>query len=177
MPKYAAFLRGINVGGSKIIKMKELAEAFEEAGYKNVKTYIQSGNVIFESPKKSNSTLEKAISKLIVDSFGHEVDIMIRAQKEIEDIITKAPFKKKDEDKKLYVTFLAVKLSPENTKLLKSLSNPAERFFTNGKELYTIRDPKLQFDKTVLGSFDKKLKVPTTTRNWNVVNKIYELMQ
>lgn len=177
MPKYVAFLRGINVSGHKIIKMKELAEAFEDAGYKNVKTYIQSGNVIFESTKKSNGALEKAISKLILNSFGHEVEVIVRTQKEIEDTISKAPFKKKDQDKKLYVTFLVDNLSSENIKLLKSLSNTAETFFTTGKEIYTIRDPKLQFDKTVLGTFDKKLKVSTTTRNWNVVNKINELMQ
>ena len=177
MPKYVAFLRGINVGGNKIIRMKELAEALSKAGYKNVRTYIQSGNVIFESPKKSNNDIQKDLSKLILKSFGHEVDVMVRTQKEMEDVIKKAPFIKKDLDKKLYLTFTGDKLSPENTKLLKSLSNPAETFFTTAKEIYTIRDPKLQFDKTILGAFDKKLKVPTTTRNWNVVNKIYELMQ
>ena len=174
--KYVAFLRGINVSGHKIIKMKELAESLAKAEYKNVRTYIQSGNVIFEAGKKSNNIIAKEIAKIILETFGHEVEIMVRTQKEIEDIIKKAPFKKKDSDKKLYLTFLQDKLSAENVKLLRSLNNPAETFFTTGKELYTIRDPKLQFDKTILGTFDKKLKVPTTTRNWNVVNKINELM-
>jgi uncharacterized protein (DUF1697 family) len=176
MPKYAAFLRGINVGGHKIIKMKDLAEALSGAGYKNVRTYIQSGNVIFESSKKNNKVIEKDLSKLIMKSFGHEVDIMVRTQKEVEDVIKKAPFKKKDSDKKLYVTFLQDKLTAENTKLLKSLNNAAETFHIIGKEIYTVRDPEVQYDKTTLGSFDKKLKVPTTTRNWNVINKITELM-
>lgn len=176
MPKYIAFLRGINVGGHKIIKMKELAESLTDAGYTNVKTYIQSGNVILETAKKSNNVIANEISKVILKAFGHEVETMVRTQKEVEDIIKKAPFKKKDSDKKLYVTFLQNNLTADNMKLLKSLSNAAEAFHIIGKEIYTIRDPKLQFDKTTLGSFDNKLKVPTTTRNWNVVNKINELM-
>ena len=162
--KYVAFLRGINVSGHKIIKMKELTKAFINTGYSNVKTYIQSGNVIFESTKKKSETLAEEIHKLILKSFGHDVEIIVRTSKEIEDIIKSAPFKKKDLDsgKKLYVTFLKENLSAENIKLLKSLSNPQETLHIKGREIYITRDPKLQFNKTVLGTFDKKLKTPAT---------------
>lgn len=178
MPKYIAFLRGINVSGSKKIIMKELSKAFEETGYDDVKTYIQSGNVIFSTSRKSNSALEKSIADLIKKSFGFDVEIMVRTTKEISNIINDAPFKKKDESsgKLLYVTMLKEKLSAENKKLLKSLANPQEKFNYKNKEIYTIRDPKVSYDKAILGTFDKKLKVPTTTRNWNVMNKLNELI-
>ena len=178
MTTYVALIRGINVGKKTII-MKKLAEAITSAGYKNVTTYIQSGNVIFETKKTSNSTLGRKFSNIILDKFGYDVDVMIRTKDEFSLIIKEAPFKKADinSDKKLYVTFLLEKLNTENTRLLKSLNNPQETFYAKGSEIYTIRDPKISFDKTVLGVLDKKLKVPTTTRNWNVVNKVYELMQ
>jgi uncharacterized protein (DUF1697 family) len=176
MSKYLALLRGINVSGHKILKMKELTESLTDAGYKDVKTYIQSGNVIFTSTKKS-SALPNEISDIILKSFGHEVDVMVRSKKELENAVKNAPFKKKDLIKKLYVTFLEEKLTAENIKLLNSLSNPTETFFVTGKEIYTVRDPELPFDRTTLGTFDKKLKVPTTSRNWNVVNKIFDLMK
>ena len=174
--KFVAFLRGINVSGQRIIKMKELSEALTDSGYEGVKTYIQSGNVIFESQKKSTAVLSGDISNVIKKSFGHDVDIIVVSQNELEKIIDKAPFKKKDLDKKLYVTFISAKPDSEKTKLIKSLSNPMETFILNGSTLYTIRNPKLSFDKTVLGTIDKKLKMTVTTRNWNVVNKVYELM-
>ncbi|HLT24046.1 MAG TPA: DUF1697 domain-containing protein [Ignavibacteria bacterium] len=176
--KYIAFLRGINVGGSKKIIMKELAAAFTDAGYEDVKTYIQSGNVLFSTVKKSPSSLEKDASALIKKSFGHDVEIMVRTGKEMNDIIKAAPFKKKDIDsgKLLYITMLKEKLTVENVKLLKSLTNPQEIFHYHNKEIYTIRDPKVSYDKAVLGTFDKKLKVSTTTRNWNVMNKLNELI-
>ena len=174
---FAAFLRGINVSGQKIIKMKELAKALSDSGYEGVKTYIQSGNVIFESQNKSTAALADDISKVIKKSFGHDVEVIVITQNELGKVINKAPFKKKDLDKKLYVTFIREKPDSEKTKLIKSLSNPIETFILNGSTLYTIRDPKLSFDKTVLGTIDKKLKMTVTTRNWNVVNKVFELMQ
>lgn len=178
MAKYIAFLRGINVGGSKKILMKELAAAFTDAGYEDVRTYIQTGNVLFSTGRKSSASLEKDVAAVIKGSLGHDVEIMIRTAKEMEDIIKAAPFKKKDTDsgKLLYVTMLKEKLTTENIKLLKSLNNPQETFHYKNKEIYTIRDPKVSYDKAVLGTFDKKLKVPTTTRNWNVMNKLNELI-
>lgn len=174
---FAAFLRGINVSGQKIIKMKELVKALTDSGFERVKTYIQSGNVIFESQKKNAASFPKDISRIIQKSFGHDVDVIVISQRELGKIIDKAPFKKKDLDKKLYVTFIREQLESEKIKLIKSLSNQLETFILNGSTLYTIRDPNLSFDKTMLGTIDKKLKLTVTTRNWNVVNKVYELMQ
>jgi uncharacterized protein (DUF1697 family) len=178
MTKYIAFLRGINVGGSKKIIMKKLSASFSAAGYRNVKTYIQSGNVLFSTVKKSNSALEKNISEFIKNDFGFEVDIMVRSDKELNHIIENEPFKKKDEasGKLMYITMLKDKLSAENIKLLRSFNNPQEKFYYLNKEIYTIRDPKVSYDKSILGTFDKKLKVPTTTRNRNVMHKLNELI-
>lgn len=175
---YVALIRGINVGKKSII-MKELAQAVVSAGFKNVRTYIQSGNVIFETNKTSNFVLENKFSKIILNKFGYKVDVMVRTESEMNSLIKTAPFKQIDikSGKKLYVTFLQRELNPENVKLLKSLNNPQETFILNGSTLYTIRDPQSSFDKTVLGVIDKKIKMAVTTRNWNVVNKIYELMQ
>ena len=119
MGKFISILRGINVGGSRIVPMKELKSLYEEMGFKNVITYIQSGNVIFEANKLSN--LPDKIEKKIKEKFQLEVPIIIRSVDEMRNAISANPFiKQKGIDiSKLHITFLAEvpkKTEMENTK-------------------------------------------------------------
>lgn len=85
--KYIAFLRGINVSGQKIIKMAELAKMFADMKFKNVKTYIQSGNVLFESNEKDTAKIEIKIEKQIEKTFGFDVMVFVRTKDELEKIV------------------------------------------------------------------------------------------
>ena len=108
MKKFIALLRGINVSGQKIIKMSELKLLFEEMGFQDVQTYIQSGNVIFSSKEKSGEKLEAKISSGIKNKFGFDVKVIVVNPEEIEYVLKNNPFiKKKKDAEKLCVTFLS----------------------------------------------------------------------
>ena len=108
MKKFIALLRGINVSGQKQIKMSGLKSLFEKAGFQNVETYIQSGNVIFSSKETSAEKHSLKISSAIRKQFGFDVQLIVVTPEEIEDTLKKNPFikMKKDTDK-LYVIFLS----------------------------------------------------------------------
>src|SRR5262249_61226603 len=94
MTKFAAFLRGINVGGNKLIKMEDLKKCFAAAGFKNVKTILASGNVLFESTTADEDALAKRIADKLKAELGHDVGIQIRSIDEIQKITNHDPFKK-----------------------------------------------------------------------------------
>ena len=94
MARHIAFLRGINVGGHRLIKMDELARIFTAAGLKNVRTYIQSGNVIFDTASVNAAALQKKIEKTLRNVLGYEVPVMIRRLADIKEIVRRNPFKK-----------------------------------------------------------------------------------
>ena len=176
--KYIALLRGINVGGNKIIKMKDLVEMFVSFGFKNVKTFIQSGNVIFDSSKTNIELVKSKIEKGLTKSLGYSVDVILRTREELSSIVKNNPFKKEVDhpNSKLYVTFLS-KL-PENKikKIVSSYDNELETFRINNSEVYIfIRKNDIQ--KTVFSTnfLEKKLGLLGTTRNWNSINKILKL--
>src|SRR5713226_6408063 len=94
MIKYVAFLRGINVGGKKLIKMEDLRRVVESLGLRNVSTFIQSGNVIFEASATDRSALTKKIEKKLLAAFGHDVTVVLQTIDELKDILKRNPFKK-----------------------------------------------------------------------------------
>src|SRR5215213_1734235 len=90
--KYVALLRGINVGGNTMVKMETLREVFASIGFENVRTYINSGNVAFETRKSSDAKLTEAISNAIEIEFGKKIAVIVRSADEIDDIIENNPF-------------------------------------------------------------------------------------
>jgi uncharacterized protein (DUF1697 family) len=173
---YIAFLRGINVSGHKSIKMDELRKIFEKMGYKNVRTYIQSGNIVFESSKSKNEALAKKIEAGLEKSLGYDVTVVIRTKDEIENVIKNYPFGKvkNPESYKTDVAFLSAEPEKSTAKELELLSSKDETFKVIGTNVYTLRNLSKSFPDTLLGKniLEKKLKVRATIRNWNTVNKI-----
>lgn len=172
--KYVAFLRGINVSGQKIIKMEKLKIIFEELKFKNVETYIQSGNVIFDASGKDSVLLTKKIEKRLHESLGYEISIMLRSLPGIETIISDNPFKKimLDKNINLYVTFLSAEPVTALKKSLIASSDNVATFRVLNQEVYTLynrTNAKHPFSNNFV---EKKLKVSATTRNWSVINKI-----
>lgn len=177
MKKYIAFLRAINVGGYRKIKMQDLRDMFEAMGFGNVRTYIQSGNVIFDSDESDPKLLSQSIEKKIHSKFGHEVPVMIRTRDQLKNIIDQNPFKGQDDDPfMLYVTFFLETPSKEKQQELKALSSDIEKFdFVNG-ELFSLIDKETDQKPNFSNNFVEKLiGIPGTGRNWRSVNKIYEL--
>src|SRR3989442_7413643 len=94
MPTYVAMFRGINVAGHKIIRMQDLRASFEALGFRRVRTYVQSGNVIFESEKASLKNLSKAIEEKILSKFGFSVKLVLRTSSEMKQVVGDNPFLK-----------------------------------------------------------------------------------
>ena len=176
MPRYIAFLRAINVGGARIIKMEDLRKHFEMPGLKNVVTYIQSGNVLFDSAATDTSALEEKIEKKLLKLLGYEVTTVVRSIAEMEAVAKADPFKKeRAEDDKYYVVFLKESPAKDLQKALLAFNNEVDTFYIKGKDLYWLCR-KGKGESIVSSSFfEKKLKVPATNRNWNTVNKVLTL--
>jgi len=177
MKKFIALLRGINVSGQKKIKMSDLKSLFEEIGFQNVETYIQSGNVIFSSKENSGEKLKSKISSGIKRKFGFDVQIVILAPKEIEYTFKNNPFiKKKKEIERLYVTFLSNTPSKENIQKLNSIDYSPEEYIIDEKLIYLFLPNGAGNAKLSNNLFENKLKLNATTRNWKTVKTLSELI-
>lgn len=175
MKRYVAFLRGINVSGKNMIKMDALKEMFGAMGFDKVATYIQSGNVVFDTAEKDTEALRHKIEKHLHQSLGYEVPTIVRSQAEIADVIKASPFDQDAEkDRKLYITFLAGKPDADKAAALEALSTEKEVMQVLDREVYFLT-PAYGETKFSNAFMEKKLGVPATTRNWATVNKVMEI--
>jgi uncharacterized protein (DUF1697 family) len=173
--KYVAFLRGINVGGKNKIKMETLREVCSALGFENVKTYINSGNVIFETAQTDDKKLAEQIEKAIEKEFALRIKVIVRQISEIENIIKNNPFAGQFEnDKDLHVFFLDEELPNEKCELLLSNNNENEIFAVRHREIFCLL--RVSVLDSLIGKdyIGKKLKVSATARNWRTVGKILE---
>jgi uncharacterized protein (DUF1697 family) len=167
-------LRGINVGTQKRVSMQTLKELYSSLGYEDVRTYVQSGNVVF-SAKGNNSYIKDRLEKEIQLTFGFGVLVFIRDRKEFATLVKNSPFKSRDETK-LHVTFLSEKPSSVPVADLNSAKSGAEDFLLSGKEIYLFCPNGYGVTKLSNSFFERKLKVSATTRNWRTVNTLLELL-
>ena len=176
MGSYLSILRGINVSGQKMIKMTDLKSLYESLGFKNVITYIQSGNVVFES--KNNKNLASTIEQKIKEQFGFDVPVIIRTKDEMKVIVEQNPFlkDKKTELDKMHVTYLADIPTEEAVTNAMSYDYAPDRFVIKGKEVYVYCPNGYGNTKINNTFFENKLKVKATTRNWNTTNKLFEIL-
>lgn len=175
MTTYVAFLRGINVGAHNRMKMDELREICEALGLRDVRTYIQSGNVVFEAPGADAGILREELEGVIDREFGYDVTVMVRTREELEAVVEGQPFEEPtDDDTKLYVTFLREEPGDEQVEDLLAAGSDAERFVVSGREVYSELD-KAQLGDGRFTDAGKRLGVPATRRNWDVVRNVLEL--
>jgi len=169
--KYIAFLRAINVGGTKIIKMDVLKKLFESFGLDNVQTYIQTGNVIFESKTKNTPAFENKIEKQLETALGYYVEVFIRSIDELASIIHQDRFNPHPEDT-LHIVFLRDKPAQTQAEILKKFNSAADEFAVIGREVYNLRHDR---DKSVFSNnFIEKILGIATTRNITTLKKIFE---
>ena len=175
MEKYFAFLRGINVGG-RVVKMDALTKMFSTLGLKNVKTFIQSGNVVFESSEKNKKTLAGKIEKKLLKELGYEVAALLRTEEELQALLKLDPFKGMNrEAKSYYVTFVAEELK-EKMKFPHVSEKDGVKILGMKKadifcEPLPLKGGRWGFPNAYI---EKQFKVSATTRNWNTVSKIIQ---
>jgi len=179
MAKYISILRGINVGGNRKILMKELKVLYEKLGFAEVETYIQSGNVVFESDLTLlTADLEAKIEQAIIETFGFDVSVIIRTADEWAKSIVNNPFwKEKDADiDRLHLTCLKEVPSPELLEKIKLFQFLPDRYEVIGRDVFIFCAAGYGTSKLVNSFFESKLKVPATTRNWKTVMKLNEMV-
>ena len=174
MPKYAAFLRAINVGGHTV-KMDHLKSLFEKMGFVNVETFIASGNVVFETKSKSVDSIKKKIEIELNKQLGYGVATFIRTTKELKEIAEHKPFKESDLNNKqnyLYIGFFDNQPDKELQKKVLALSDEANEFYFNKTELYWLCRKNFS-DSGITGkTLEKALGMEATIRNSTTIRKM-----
>ena len=181
MVTYIALLRGINVSGQKLILMEELRSSIEALGMVNVRTYIQSGNIVFNSKKpgkESPKSLSEKIHDQILDNFGFEVVVIIRTATELKRIIEHNPFLKEKpfpDVKNLYTIFLSHKPKQSALLGLNKWVSPQDQFRHHELTIYLHLINGYGKTKLSNSNIEKILSLQSTARNWNTVTKLYEM--
>jgi uncharacterized protein (DUF1697 family) len=173
-----ALLRGINVGGKNIVPMKDLAEIFAAGGCRDVRTYIQSGNVIFRAPAAVLKGLPALVSEKIATQFGHCVPVILRSTRQIAETIRNNPYLKAgEEERMLHVVFLADLPAAAAVRNLDPDRSPPDAFHVHQREIYLHLPNGAARTKLNTAYFDSKLATIGTQRNWATVSKLLELMR
>jgi uncharacterized protein (DUF1697 family) len=176
MVRYVAFLRDINSMGHTPVDMGALRTYFELPGFQNVATYIQTGNVLFETEETDEKLLREQIEARLKEKLGYPVTVLIRMVHELKNVIKNNPFDNigSDENRNLYVTFLSEYPPYDVRGSLGVYSNDAEDARLVKREVYIHSS---NYGKTCFPNslIEKKLGVAATTRNWMTLNKILEL--
>jgi uncharacterized protein (DUF1697 family) len=177
--KYVAILRGINVSGKNLIKMDALRISMEEFGFQSISTYIQSGNICFES--KSNAPFEIA-SKIkggIKDNFSLNVPVLVFKEEEFDEIVNGNPFVKQSnfDTKFMHITFLESEIDSNLIPHLEDKCSESEQLFCQGKAVYLYLPTGYGTTKLSNNFIEKKLKNLATTRNWNTCLELQKILK
>lgn len=182
MAVYISLLRGINVGGKHSISMSELTNIYRQAHCTNVTTYIQSGNVVFETNLAMDVSLSAAdiaseIEAKILAAFGMNIRVIMRTPDELRKSAEYNPFlAEPDIDlKKLHVTFLSDFPAPEHVRAISELSFPPDHCKLLGREVFVHCPDGYGRTKLTNALFENVLRVPATTRNWNTVRALLKI--
>jgi len=168
-------LRGINLGPARRVPMAELRQLLTDAGYDDVQTYVQSGNIALDSRAKPRA-LERELAGLIEERFGFAVPVIVRDRDELEAVVALDPLGDVADDPKRYqVSFLAQEPPPTTVERLQGLAHETERFAVHGREIYAWHPDGVARSKLWNALAGKDLGVTATARNWTTVCKLLEM--
>jgi uncharacterized protein (DUF1697 family) len=174
---YIVFLRGVNVGGHTLVKMDVLKNALLKNKFENVKTYINSGNIVIESgiDKESVAVL---IKNIINEIFGVSIGVIVKTKEELEFIIAKVPFdtEKEADYAKRAVVLLSAFIEPEKITRFKQQNNMDENYYILNDLIYIYYHNGAGRSKFTNAYVEKKLNVTSTARNWNTILKLIEMV-
>jgi uncharacterized protein (DUF1697 family) len=179
MTAIVSLFRGINVGGHHKIRMDELKGVHEALGFKDVISYIQSGNIVFTSDDADVARLRGQIEDGFEKTFGFHVEVIVRTSAELREVIEKNPFQNQPDRESKLVVVLFLAAHPGATAqedLLKTYAGPEELFIT-GQEMYIYYPDGIGRSKLSLSLIEKKLNTVGTARNWNTILQLQKLLQ
>jgi uncharacterized protein (DUF1697 family) len=172
---FAALLRGVNVGGRKLV-MSELCAHLESLGHEDVVSYIQSGNVVFRSAGGDRSAVSRELEEAIAARFGLEITVLLRTYEELAAVAQRNPFlARTGEPSRLHVLFLASAPAPTAVEALDANRSPGDEFAVVGAEAYLYLPNGYGPSKLTLDYFERQLDVAGTARNWNTLLTLVEL--
>ena len=174
---YVALLRGINVGGNNKLPMADLREMFIAAGCAEVKSYIQSGNVIFKATRSEASEIPGIVGARIAATFGYRTPLLLRTVEQLGDVLQNNPFLTDMEtDDRHYVMFLDGEPDPARVESLDPNLSAPDRYELRGQEVYLSLRAGAATTRLTNNYFDTKLRTISTMRNWRTVTTLLELM-
>jgi uncharacterized protein (DUF1697 family) len=179
MPTYLALFRGINVGGNHQVRMADLTALHEELGFTRVRTYIQSGNVVFNSDETDAEPLRARIEEAFARRFGFRSEVYLRSASEVEDIIEREPFHRRPDSalQWVVVTFLPSTTDATAWADVVNTYPGHEEVVLSGSVLYVYYCNGIGTSKIGNTPLGKRLKTTGTARNWNTVLKLHDLMR
>lgn len=179
MSRYVALLRGINVGGKNLVRMADLRACFEEGGYPDARTYIQSGNVVFSAARASTAELAERIEAMLADALGLPVGVVIRSLPAMREVVAGAPLRFGDEPHRYRydVVFLKEPLDATEAMTAITLRDGVDRAFAGSGVLYfsrlSARASESRMSRLVSHPFYRSM----TIRNWNTTVQLLELLE
>ena len=177
MSIYIAFLRGINVGGKHRVNMAELSRTLNEAGFQGVRTYIQSGNVLFEADGEE-AELRERLEKAIEKRFGFPVPVILRTSRELQAILAGCPFTAEEIQEaeaasgveSLHVCMLLSAPAPEAVEKLKAFPSSGDRFVVCGRDIYLLLQNGVHTSKLAVQV--SKIAASVTMRNFKTMRQL-----
>ena len=172
MPRFIALLRGINVNGKNKILMAELRQSLAQRGLLNIKTVIQSGNIIFDVTPPTTPTLSDIIHDQIQKDFGLNISVIIRNHQQWQQIVSQNPFSQQvNLSSTLHVTFLEKKPDKSDLMTLNDIKTD-DQFYCDNRQIYLLCKNGYGRTKLTNNTIEKKLSMKATTRNWKTVAKL-----
>jgi uncharacterized protein (DUF1697 family) len=174
---HIAMLRGINVSGHKIVKMDRLRASFDALGFRNVRTYVQSGNVVFEAKVAAPAELPPKIAMRIARDFGFSVPVTVLTAAEMGRVVKENPFLKEQgiDLSKLHVTFLSDLPPGAGLKKLSAMPAGPDRFHCHRTSVYLHCPEGYGTTKLSNNAIEKALALGATTRNWKTVTTLHQM--
>jgi uncharacterized protein (DUF1697 family) len=177
MKSYISVLRGINVSGQKLIKMDALRKTYENLGIRDVKTYVQSGNVVFNVSETEPDKLEQLIYNQVVKDFGFEVPVIVLTAEKLKQVVDNNPFVNDLDKDPTYMHFTFLSATPSNfdKSVIESKKQDGEEISFSGDAVYLYCPNGYGRTKLNNNFLETRLKVTATTRNWKTVNELLKM--
>jgi uncharacterized protein (DUF1697 family) len=169
LPTYIALLRGVNVGTGRKVPMNDLRALFDSLGHTDIRTYIQSGNVVFTTKAGAPVRVQSAIEQGITRDFGLDVAVLLRRREDLAKVLERNPF-----GAEAYITFLDDLPDRKRVSALDPAPYSPDEFVVHGREVF-VRCPN-GYGRTKINNtfFERKLATRATTRNWKTVTTLYD---
>ena len=179
MAVIVSMLRGVNLASHNRVKMEALRALYESLGFRDPQTYVQSGNVVFQTKQRDLVALALKVENGIERSFGFRTTVIVRTAPELRDVIARNPFRSRRgiDPSKLLVTFLASNPAAEALERVLKVNTEPEEVHIDGREVYIYFPNGMARPKISWVAIEKKLKTSGTGRNWNSVTKLLEIAE